>query len=107
MYSVTFGTPRGTAGAGVAALRSGTLNGGDSGFVYQGNYTLNAGTVTASFHVFQHNPAATSVFGGLRDFRMQMEGKVSGDTFTLSGGIVGQPIHVLTISGRRIADLVS
>lgn len=51
------------------------------------------------------NPNSVSVFGPLGNFALDLAGRASAanDSFTVSGGITGQPNLKITITGRRLA----
>lgn len=85
LYVIRFGTPLGE-GTGVAYLHDGQLRGGDSMMAYTGNYTENAGKVTATVQAFKHTnvPGMASVFGAT-DVVIELSGTASGTKADLIG----------------------
>lgn len=106
MYSVSFAGPGGLSGSGVAAVKDGTIHGGDAGYGYLGNFKTDGGKVSATLRIVQHQPGHTSIFGPLKDFNLSVTGPTEGDRFSMTGGIPGQPNQTITIRGRKFADLV-
>ncbi len=105
MYSVSFAGPGGQSGSGVAAVKDGSINGGDAGYGYLGNFTANGPKVTATLRIVQHQQGHQSVFGPIKDFTLSLSGTTEGERFNMSGGIPGQPNQTITIRGRKFADL--
>lgn len=105
MYSVSFAGPGGLSGSGVGAVKDGTINGGDAGYGYLGNFKVDGAKVSATLRIVQHQQGHTSVFGPLKDFNLTLTGATEGDRFNMTGGIPGQPNQTITIRGRKFAEL--
>lgn len=105
MYSLSFMGSGSSVGTGTGAARDGQLHGGDASFGYVGTYTVNGKHLSAFIRVVQHREPAVSVFGPLRDFRLELTGTFEGDRFNLTGSIPGSPDQQITIRGRRFEDL--
>lgn len=106
MYSVSFAGPAGLSGSGVAAIKDGTIHGGDAGYGYLGNVKTDGGKASATLRIVQHQPGHPSIFGTMGDFSLSVSGPTEGERFSMTGGIPGQPNQTITIRGRKFAELV-
>lgn len=106
MYSVSFSGPGGQSGRGAVAVRAGTIHGGDAGYGYFGSFKIDAGTMSATLRIVQHESGQDSVFGPLKDFTLTLSGPIEEDRFAVTGSISGQPSQTITIRGRKFAELV-
>lgn len=93
-------------GDGLAVFKDGTINGGDHGFLYLGNYTVEQTAVVARLRIKQWQQGITSVFGPYSNFQLELRGSVSPDAsrFTASGSVANEPRARITIEGRRLSD---
>ena len=105
IYHVRFSSSVGGAGDGLAVVKDGAVNGGDTGYLYRGQLAASGQTVSGNLQVQRWNPSTVSVFGPLGDFALHLMGQSSAanDSFTVSGGVAGQPNLKITITGRRLA----
>jgi hypothetical protein len=103
VYRVIFVGPL-TQGRGVLIARNGHLCGGDSGYVYSGNYTSEGTNGLASIQVKRDDPDSTSVFGNLSDFTLNISFSVTASGFTASGTIPGYPQAKIEANAVKIAD---
>jgi hypothetical protein len=85
LYKVVFHTQRGS-GAGVVVLHDGRLLGGDSMVAYVGSYQQSGDMFTASVDASTHTniPGMANVFGTPNP-KIQLSGKVAGDSATMAG----------------------
>jgi T3SS negative regulator,GrlR len=82
-------------GSGVVTLMDKELFGGDSGFLYTGNYTTQSNILTAQVIVRRFAPGAPSVMG--RDqFQLNLTGKLNetGNVIDVSGTVPGTPLNL-------------
>ncbi len=105
IYHVRFASSVGGAGEGLAVVKDGAVNGGDPGYLYLGQLTAVGRALNGQLQVQRWNPGTVSVFGSLGNFALDLTGQSSAanDSFTVSGGIIGQPNLKITITGRRLA----
>lgn len=105
IYHVRFSSSIGGAGEGLAVVKDGAVNGGDAGYLYLGQLTAAGPALSGQLQVQRWNPSTVSVFGPLGNFALDLAGHASAanDSFTVSGGIAGQPNLKITITGRRLA----
>lgn len=107
IYSVSFQTPTGAAGAGLVVVLDGAVHGGDAGFVYRGRFEIGAGQLRGKLAVTRWSAAVESVFGPINHFDLQVSGSTSGDAFSVSAVIPQAPDRQMVITGQRVADLIA
>ena len=107
LWSVEFGSNLGLIGAGVAVFETGRILGGDSAFMYVGNYKTVNGTVQANIHVTRYNNISQmqSIFGPLTSFHLSVSGKADQQSMVLTGTVVEQPQLQITIQATRRVEL--
>jgi hypothetical protein len=105
IYHVTFHSSSNQVGEGLAVFKDGTVNGGDPGYLYLGEYKVLGDQVNGSLRVKRWNPGVTSVFGNISEFQLTVAGKVtnSGANFDVQGGTGQQGMNV-SIRGRWLSD---
>lgn len=105
IYHVRFSSSSGGGGEGLAVVKDGTVNGGDSGYLYLGQLTVAGQALRGRLQVQRWNPGTVSVFGPLDNFALDLTGQsgAANDEFTVSGGVAGQPNLKITITGRCLA----
>ena len=109
IYHVKFSTPAShNTGEGLAVLQDGKVNGGDSGYFYQGSYEVVDSKVTAKLHVERWNPVIPSIFGSFREFDLNLAGQTPSDfsLFYVEGRVIQFPQSRIMINGRRLADAI-
>ena len=93
-------------------METGHIFGGDSGFLYVGNYSINGNDFKGEVEIKRHSNDMESLIPGLDNWKMKFQGKIlSHDSINLSGmsdspisSIHEQPISI-EIECRRILDL--
>lgn len=103
IYHVIFSSPQGSAGEGLAVVKSGSVNGGDPGYLYLGQLLADGPQVSGRIEIKRWNTKVPSVFGPLPNFTLDLHGTATGDTFTVSGGVSGQPQMSISIQGKRLS----
>lgn len=85
-YRVEFSAALPGAG-GLAVLREGAIVGGDNQMLYSGRYSVSDdGSLTAQISVKAYVAGANSVFNtGTQPFKLSLKGKLSDNTFHLTG----------------------
>ncbi len=107
IYSAKFESNKQVAGSGVVVFTGGALHGGDASYYYKGKYKRDENNnITATVDVANHSGTPSSVFGLLKSFRLTLNGIANGEEYTLTGQVEGQPTLWITISLRRVDDLV-
>lgn len=104
-YAVWFGdTNNRQVNGGVALLKDGHVQGGDSGYYYLGDYTVDGSNFAASLSVTKHNPSWQSAFGdAAAQYSLHITGIIS-DT-GMNGTLSRQGYPKLPVGLKRIAEL--
>lgn len=105
LYAVHFKSSN-DEGTGVVAIANGSINGGDSGYYYQGTLDQNDQGLSTRLTVTKFNPLAESVFGPLDSFTLELSGPSSERGFELSGHLVEHSGHKLSVEGHYLKPLV-
>lgn len=106
IYHVTFHSPLGE-GDGIIVVAGSNVNGGDSGYTYQGPIVSTGKQISGVLSVNRHSTGATSVFGDISDFGLKLQGTHSDRDFQLSGSAVEMPSARLRITGRWLRRLAA
>lgn len=114
LYGLHFQNNGEDFGSGVVSLRQGIINGGDTGFAYQGQLLETRAqndciTVSMQMHVQKWNPSILSLIPGLNRYTLDVSGQYDPlhDTLQLSGQTAAMPGITLHIIAVRIADLLA
>ncbi len=100
-WTVTFQAPT-DIGAGVVTIIDNEVTGGDTSFTYIGPLVeTEDGLVSGELQINRHSKFIPSVIPGLDNYSLIVSGKVSGDSFTLTGKVRGQESKSMTIQGKR------
>jgi hypothetical protein len=94
-----------TGGYGVAILETGRVLGGDTSFVYVGNYEVKNGVVYAKVKCTNDRGVLDSVFGNIKEFNLELQGAPQRDEFMLQGHMVENPNLSIGIKFTRRAEL--
>lgn len=80
-------------GAGVLTIIGGQLFGGDSGFLYTGNYQQTGNSMTGRVHVKQHAAGTLNVMGR-NEFDLELTGTLQGNIIKVTGKIPGTQLQL-------------
>jgi T3SS negative regulator,GrlR len=105
MYGIEFASNMNDAGCGVIVLETGRIFGGDSSFVYIGNYVFKNDLLKADVKCTNDRNLLRSVFGDLKEFNLHLEGKPQYEGFTLQGHMVENPAMNIAVKLTRRAEL--
>jgi hypothetical protein len=105
MWSVTFITPEGSAGAGIVVFETGRIFGGDSFYYYLGNYSIEAGTARGSIDVIHYSGPPANVFGPVEKITLQFSGKIEGNSIRAEAFDPSKPQNRLRMEFTRLANL--
>ncbi|MCG8526202.1 MAG: hypothetical protein MI748_07485 [Opitutales bacterium] len=108
IYHVKFSSSIQAHGEGMAVINNGTVNGGDVGYVYTGNFIEESGGVSSTLRIKKWNQNITSVFGPYPEFTLNLKGSLSPDqkTFQVSGSSPQIQGATINIHGFRVSDTV-
>jgi hypothetical protein len=102
---VTFSSGQLVGVPGLVVAKDGSVNGGDSGFIYRGTYNTNGQNLTAQGALSKHSPDAKSVLGPIDNYTLMLAGTFSPNNFTLSGVVAGHHALTIEIDGRKLSDV--
>lgn len=107
LYGVEFisNLPVNNIGYGVAVLETGRILGGDSSFVFIGNYEVKDGIVYANVKCTNDRNLLQSIFGNLKEFNLKLEGSLEKSEFILQGHLVENPSMQIGVKLTRRAEL--
>ena|SRR5438552_14257885 len=78
-------------GGGAAVFVNGKVLGGDTGYIYEGTYKVEANFVTAQIHVSNFLPDIPNVLGVVGDFDLQLRAPITGEVIQGAMALVGRP----------------
>jgi T3SS negative regulator,GrlR len=100
IYHVRFSSQN-DSGEGISVIKQGSINGGDSAYLYIGQMILNDKLISGHLTITRWKPSGISIFGSLDNFELKLEGLDSlEESFTVSGSIPGRPNLTIQITGR-------
>jgi len=112
LWTVSFASNLGISGAGVVVFETGRLFGGDPDYIYLGKYdvTPDGQKLTGEVDVSNHSGRLSSIFGGLSDFKLKIEGTVPksdaiGTTVQASGHLDGNHAFQIALTLTKRAQL--
>lgn len=80
-----------SAGYGVAMIRDGQVDGGDSSYWWEGTLTTNEDTFSGELMVRQHSSGTPSVFGFFDSFSLKLSGVRNGNAWQAQGSTPAAP----------------
>jgi hypothetical protein len=92
-------------GAGVVVFVQGRLLGGDFGYTYEGNYTIQRDWIAASIHVANFLPNIPSVLGYVGDFDLEFQAPIKESVIQGTMSLVGQTGISIAVKLTKKADL--
>lgn len=105
MYGVEFASNMNNGGYGIAVIETGRILGGDSSFVYVGNYELKNGVLHAEIKCTNDRESLQSIFGDIKEFTLHLEGKPEHNGFIMEGHMAENTNMKIGIKLTRRAEL--
>lgn len=105
LYGVEFVSNMNNGGYGVAVLETGRILGGDSSFVFIGDYEVKNGIVHANIKCTNDRETLESIFGDLKEFNLQLEGALNEKEFILQGNMLENPDMKIAVKLTRRVEL--
>lgn len=105
LYGIEFISNGGNGGHGVVVLETGRILGGDSSFVFVGNYEVNNGKIIADVKCTNDRQTLQSIFGDIHEFNLHLEGSTNHNEFVLQGHMVENPSMQIKVKLTRRAEL--
>lgn len=111
IYSAEFRSNQGLDGRGIVIVdKENKMHGGDADYIYRGKFRLDDSSgstrisVTVDVSNYSGNP--NSVFGQLKQYRVELTGVMTSTGFTLAGHVHNQPQMNASIVATKQADLI-
>jgi hypothetical protein len=105
LWVVEFESVLGLSGKGVMVLNGSRVLGGDMGYYYSGQCTINENRISGSVAVVRFDPNTVSVFGPIERFTLSFDGQISGNTFEVIAKSTSFPSVPMTIKGIKKENL--
>jgi hypothetical protein len=107
LYGLQFKSNQHDFGYGVAVLETNKVLGGDSSFVFIGNYKLENGMLNAEIKCTNDRRLLQSIFGDIDSFNLKVCGNTDNEckNFILKGYMVENPSMEIEIEVTRRAEL--
>lgn len=105
LYGVEFASSLNNGGYGVVVLETGRVLGGDSSFVFIGDYEVKDGIISAEITCSNDRNILQSVFGDFKEFTLKLEGEFEHKEFIMQGYPVEAPDMKIAIKLTRRAEL--
>lgn len=101
LYHVNFQSNQQDFGVGVVTVKDNHVNGGDYAYFYQGIVEGDS----LLLRVKRHNDQATSVFGPIKEFNLELKVNPVMGFYFLEGNVQGQPQFAIKIKATILAEL--
>ena len=105
IYFVEFKANNNEYGNGLAVVDNGKVNGGDHSYLYRGRLDIYGEELRAALDISHYRGELDSVMGPLKNYTLNLTGKMAGEGFDVSGGIPNVPNVNIRIVGRKVAEL--
>lgn len=107
IFEIRFSSNRPDHGEGVVVIKDGSVNGGDSNYLYQGRVPTTSGQFSERFRVSMWRPGNTNV-AGLDNYDLDATGEIDYEqgSISLTGTVVGAPDVRITLNGSKIVAAV-
>jgi hypothetical protein len=105
MYGLEFISNQNDGGHGVIILETGRAFGGDSSFIYIGEYTVRNQYISAKVKCTNDRRVLQSIFGAIDEFNLILEGALDHEQMTLQGHMVENPDMQVAVRLTRRAEL--
>jgi hypothetical protein len=105
VFSLTFQTPVGNFGGGLALLQRGVIHGGDESYLYLGRYQVEgAELISGELTVRHYRGPQISILGNLSEERLTFSAQQAGERFVGEAKLLGRIGPTINILGQRVAD---
>ena len=95
----------GGSGSGVAVFVGKKVLGGDLAYVYLGDVRIEDSMAYVKLHIEHFAGPSTAIFGNLKEFDLEVSGKVGDSEITFTGHLVQNPSMKIKIVARKRASL--
>ena len=104
LWTVAFKTPIGF-GYGVVVLNNGKLLGGDAGYYYTGEYTIDGGSFQGVIDVIRFDGSSISVFGDIDEISLSFSGSINEFEFSATASTPVSPGLQMSVTGNKKENL--
>lgn len=104
LWTIEFGSSIGI-GSGVVVLTDNRLLGGDAGYYYSGQYTVDDHHIDGKAEIVRFDGNSLSVFGNLDSFTLDFDGEISEDSIVGIAHLSDRPELKAQILCRKKAGL--
>ncbi len=105
LWTIEFASPTGLFGSGVIVLTNRRLLGGDAGYYYSGEYTVDDHHIDGRTDVVRFNRNSLSIFGDMDSFTLDFHGEISENSIVGIASLSGQPEYKAQIRCRKKTGL--
>ena len=107
IFHVEFRASTGDSGDGLVVVKDGTVNGGDSHYLYQEKVQSQSGEFESRFTVRKYREGNVNIVG-IDNYTLLAKGRVDyeGGTIELRGAVEEHPQLTLQLHGRKIQPVV-
>ena len=105
MYGIEFISNQNDGGYGIVIFETGRVLGGDSSFVFVGDYEVENGRLNARVKCTNDRKILRSIFGDYDEFNLVLEGQPNHGEMVLGGHMVENPEMKIFIKLTRRAEL--
>jgi len=105
LWTIHFRSTLSDFGAGVLVLTNNKILGGDAGYWYSGDYSLDNETLTGKVLVARFVENYLSIFGDLNQFELIFNARFTKHSFEGTAFMVGQPKLRIEVNGSKKQDL--
>jgi hypothetical protein len=106
MYGVEFLSNEMAFAYGVVVLQKDRVLGGDTSFIYVGDYEVHNKVLYAKINCTNYREVLPPLFGDLNKVNLILEGTINDSDFTIQGRVVESPEQFITIKFTRVAELL-
>lgn len=105
LWIVEFGSSLGLFGRGVMVLNGTRILGGDVGYYYSGQCTIEQNKIKAQVDVIRFDRNSVSIFGDIESFVLEFEGMVNNNSFQARATCDKFPNIAMEVRGSKREDL--
>jgi hypothetical protein len=107
VFSAVFAVNNVVVGKGVAIFSGNAIYGGDASYYYKGKYKLGeSNSISMTIDVAHHSEVPSPDFAPLTTSRLSLSGILIEQGFTVSGHIEREAIQVVTLTMKKVDDLI-
>ena len=107
IFSAVFAMNNLAVGSDVAIFSGNAIHGGDAAYYYKGKYKLgDSKSIPITIEVVHHSGIPSPEFGPMLGSLVSLSGILVEEGFTLTGHIKEQATQIVTLTMKRLDDLI-